>query len=154
MRLAEALMERGDLQKRIEQLRARIAANARYQEGEEPGEDAAALLLEAIAAVDALGVLVARINATNAITRGASDLTVTDLLASRDTLRMQHSLLTSAADAATGASGFRQLRSELRTVSALPAGELRLRADEVAKRLREVDSEIQRINWEADLLGE
>ena len=47
MKLAEALTARADLQRRIEQLRARITANARYQEGEEPAEDAAALLGEA-----------------------------------------------------------------------------------------------------------
>ncbi|WP_218683388.1 DIP1984 family protein, partial [Microbacterium sp. BF1] len=66
MKLAEALTARADLQRRIEQLRARIVANARYQEGEEPAEDAAALIVEADAALTQLRDLIRRINATNA----------------------------------------------------------------------------------------
>ena len=153
MQLAEALIERADLQKRVEQLRSRIAANARYQEGEEPDEDAAALLAEAEQAVDALEVLVARINATNASTVLASGDTVTALLARRDALRLRHSLVTGAADAtAGGGGGYRQLRSELRTFAALPTAELRGRADLLAKELRELDATIQRSNWEVALL--
>jgi hypothetical protein len=43
MKLAEGLALRADAMRRVEQLRARIAASARYQEGEEPPEDASAL---------------------------------------------------------------------------------------------------------------
>src|SRR5690606_7278162 len=64
MRLAEALAERAEIQRRIEQLRFRITGNARYQEGEEPAEDAAALLAEADAALEELRDLIRRINAT------------------------------------------------------------------------------------------
>ena len=39
MKLAEALQERADLNRRIEQLRARIQTNALVQEGEKPAED-------------------------------------------------------------------------------------------------------------------
>ncbi|OJU40959.1 MAG: hypothetical protein BGN97_08130 [Microbacterium sp. 69-10] len=152
MKLAEALAARADLQRRIEQLRSRIADNARYQEGEEPAEDASALLIEADAALDRLRELIRRINATNGrVTVG--DGTMTDALAARDVLRMRHSLLTDAASAASGSGqGFmRQMRSELRQFSALPVGELRSRADDVAKELRELDSSIQQANWGNDL---
>ena len=44
MKLAEALALRADAAQRAEQLRARVTASARYQEGETPAEDAAALL--------------------------------------------------------------------------------------------------------------
>jgi len=37
-------------------------------------------------------------------------------------------------------------------VSALPVAELRREADDLARQLREVDTLIQRTNWEADLL--
>ncbi|MDT0156244.1 DIP1984 family protein [Microbacterium sp. ARD32] len=150
MRLAEALAVRADLQRRIEQLRARISDNARYQEGEEPAEDASALLVEADAALDRLRELIQRINATN--TRVAvGDGTMTDALAARDVLRMRHSLLTDAAAAASGQGFLRQMRSELRQFSALPVGELRSRADEAARELRELDSSIQQANWGNDL---
>lgn len=153
MQLAEALIERADLQKRIEQLRGRIAANARYQEGEEPDEDARELLAEAERSIDALEVLLARINATNASTTVASGQTVTALLARRDALRLRHALVTGAADATAGTSGgYRQLRSELRTFAALPTAELRSRADALAKEIRELDAVVQRTNWEVTLV--
>ncbi|MCK2035778.1 DIP1984 family protein [Microbacterium sp. SSW1-49] len=153
MKLAEALTARADLQRRIEQLRARITANARYQEGEEPAEDAAALIVEADAALEQLRQLIRRINATNARLDLGADGTMTDALAARDVLRLQHSLLVDAAAAASGANDqfLRQMRSELRQVSALPVGALRARADRVAQELRELDNRIQQANWSNDL---
>src|SRR5579875_1608696 len=52
VKLAEALSLRASALRRIEQLRARIASSARYQEGEEPAEDAAALLAEVDGVLD------------------------------------------------------------------------------------------------------
>lgn len=153
MRLAEALAARADLQRRIEQLRARITASARYQEGEEPAEDAAALLVEAEAAFGQLRDLIRRINKTNARLELGEDGTMTDALASRDVLRLQHSVLTDAAAAASGANqvGLRQMRSELRQVAALPVAPLRAAADGVAQRLRDLDNRIQQANWIHDV---
>lgn len=153
MKLAEALTARADLQRRIEQLRARIVANARYQEGEEPAEDAAALIVEADAALTELRDLIRRINATNARLDLGADGTMTDALAARDVLRLRHSLLTDAAAAASGSGDqfLRQMRSELRQVSALPVAQLRSQADAVAQELRELDNRIQQANWSNDL---
>ncbi|GAA1236511.1 hypothetical protein JOF42_001275 [Microbacterium phyllosphaerae] len=153
MKLAEALTARADLQRRIEQLRARITANARYQEGEEPAEDASALLVEADAALEQLRDLIRRINATNSRLDLGADGTMTDALAARDVLRLQHSLLADAAAAASGANDqfLRQMRSELRQISALPVADLRSRADAVAQELRELDNRIQQANWLHDL---
>lgn len=153
MKLAEALALRADAARRAEQLRARIAASARYQEGEPPAEDAAALLAEAEGVLGQLESLIRRINRTNAATPVAGG-TLTDALARRDVLRLRHGVVTNAAEAAAGdrQRGFRQLRSELKMVSALPVSELRRRADELARELREVDTLIQRTNWEVDLL--
>ena len=153
MKLAEALTARADLQRRIEQLRARITANARYQEGEEPAEDASALLIEADAALGQLRDLIRRINATNSRLDLGADGTMTDALAARDVLRLQHSLLADAAAAASGANDLflRQMRSELRQISALPVAVLRSRADAIAQELRELDNRIQQANWLHDL---
>lgn len=153
MRLAEALTARADLQRRIEQLRARIVANARYQEGEEPAEDAGTLIVDVDAALAELRGLIRRINATNSRLDLGADGTMTDALAARDVLRLQHSVLTDAAAAASGANDqfLRQMRSELRQVSALPVGQLRARADAVAQELRELDNRIQQANWSHDL---
>ncbi|MBW1638737.1 hypothetical protein G3H63_06525 [Microbacterium resistens] len=152
MRLAEALAARADLQRRIEQLRSRIATNARFQEGEEPAEDAGALLAEAEEALERLRDLIRRINATNAGLDLGADGTMTDALAARDVLRLRHALLTEAAAAASGSNGLmRHMRSELRQFPALPVAELRARADDVARELRELDTRIQQANWTNDL---
>lgn len=74
MKLAEALSLRADATRRVEQLRTRIVANARFQEGEEPTEDAAALLAEAGAVLDELEGLIRRINRTNAVTQIGPDV--------------------------------------------------------------------------------
>ncbi|HEY3505409.1 MAG TPA: DIP1984 family protein [Actinocatenispora sp.] len=155
MKLAEGLAERAAAVRRVEQLRARIVGSARYQEGETPPEDAAELLADAEQTLAQLESLIRRINATNATTRLDGDVTITDALARRDVLRLRHSLITAAADAAAGKDqrGLgRQLRSELLMLSALPVATLRQRADVLARDLRTVDTQIQRANWEADLV--
>lgn len=154
MKLAEALITRADLKRRIEQVQTRISANARYQEGEEPHEDALALVTEASEALDRLETIVVAINLTNASTRLADGRTMTAALARRETLRARFSLLSRSADSAQGTSGgYRQMRSELRQIAALPVTELRQQADDVARELRRLDIDIQRTNWEADLQG-
>jgi hypothetical protein len=155
MKLAEALAERADAVRRVEQLRARIVGSARYQEGEAPAEDAVQLLVEVSEVLDGLEVLIARINRTNAATT-VVDGTLTEALARRDVLRLRHAVLTAAADAAAGGDNrgmaVRQLRSELKMLSALPVAQLRGQADNLARELRDLDVQIQRTNWEADLL--
>ena len=155
MKLAEALSLRADATRRVEQLRTRIVANARFQEGEEPTEDAAALLKEARAVLDELEDLIRRINRTNAATRIGPEGTITDALARRDVLRTRHSVVTAAADAAVGRSQAgmgRQLRSELKMLAALPVAQLRAQADDLARQVRELDVRIQQSNWEFDLM--
>ncbi|BAV41482.1 DIP1984 family protein [Mycobacterium ulcerans] len=153
MKLAEALSLRANAARRVEQLRTRIVGNARYQEGEEPAEDAAALLAEVGETLDEYETLIRRINRTNAATAIGADGTLTDALARRDALRLRHYVLTAAADAAAGSNQpaySRQLRSELKMLPALPVAELRAQADELARELRELDVRIQQSNWEVE----
>ena len=155
MKLAEALALRAEAARRIEQLRGRIVDNARYQEGEEPAEDAARLLAQSSQACAELESLIRQINLTNASAQlGAG--TITDAIARRDVLKLRHGIITAAADAAAGHQrGWnRQLRTELTFISALPVAELRAQADDVARQIRELDTDIQRVNWEVDLLAE
>jgi hypothetical protein len=154
LKLAEALALRSDATKRFEQLRSRAQANARYQEGEPPAENASELVAEAERVLTELEDLIRRINRTNAATMLDAQMTVTDAIARRDVLRLRHALYTSVADAATGRSGagmVRQMRSELRYVPAVTVSDLRAAADEAARQHREIDVRIQQANWETDL---
>lgn len=147
---------RSDAQKRLEQLRDRIQASARYQEGEEPAEDAGALLREVDTVLDELEDLIRRINRTNASTEIEPGTTLTDAIARRDVLRLRRGLYARTADTASGqqhaSHGFgRQMRSELRYLSALDVPAVRRDADAAARDLRRLDNQIQQANWEVDL---
>ena len=65
MKLAEALQERADLNRRIQQLQQRLGANAIVQEKEKPIEDPKLLLAELDRCVEALEDIISRINLTN-----------------------------------------------------------------------------------------
>ncbi len=130
IKLAEALALRADATTKVEALRSRIVDNARHQEGEEPAEDASALLVDVETALGDLESLIQRINRTNAATP-LGEGTITDAIAHRDVLRLRHGVLT-AAGRNQGGYG-RQFRSELRYLSALPVAELRSRADRVTE---------------------
>ena len=64
MKLAEALQERADLNKKIEQLRSRITSNALMQEGVLPVEDPEQLLKELDECLNQLEKLIIVINKT------------------------------------------------------------------------------------------
>ena len=69
MKLAEALQERADLNRNIEQLRKRLNSNVLVQEGERTAEEPERLKRELDASVERLAYLISRINLTNSQTR-------------------------------------------------------------------------------------
>jgi hypothetical protein len=155
MKLAEALLLRADRNRSLEQLKQRIQVSARYQEGENPPEEARDLVAAASAVLDELEVLIRNINRTNSGTIMGDGRTVTDALAERDVLRLRYSMLKVSADAASGATqqvGYiRATRSELKYLRALDVKDLRQQASDVARRARELDAQIQQVNWTAEL---
>lgn len=153
MKLAEALMLRADLQRRIQQLRDRLQRNAKVQEGDTPAEDPNALIQELDAAADQLQRLIRQINHTNVRTEISDGETLTDALAERDVLRIKSSAFRDLANAAT-VQQQRYSRSEVRFVSTVDVRGIRKRADDLAKQYRELDSEIQATNWQTDLISD
>ena len=95
MKLAEALLLRADLKKKLLSLRERIGRNAMVQEGEVPKEKVEDLLAEATSALQEQQALVRRINAANETAKLSDGRLLADVLAQRETLVAQHSLLTS-----------------------------------------------------------
>lgn len=69
MKLAEALQERADINKKISELKRRLENCLLVQEGEEPAEDPMVLLNELDSATDRLEKLMASINETNCNTK-------------------------------------------------------------------------------------
>ena len=88
MKLAEALQERADLNRRIEQLRYRLNNNVLVQEGEKPLEDPAALLEELESSLARLEWLISHINLTNCAIK-VEGRSLTELIARRDVLSLR-----------------------------------------------------------------
>ena len=68
MKLAEALQERADLNRKIEQLQDRLNNNVLVQEGEQTAEDPKKLKYELDSSILRLADLIAHINQTNCTT--------------------------------------------------------------------------------------
>lgn len=149
MKLAEALLLRADLQKRIEQIESRLLKNAKVQEGETPAEDPQALLAELSDLVRQLETLMRRINETNAALTDAGE-TMTALLARRDCLRLYVQALRRFCAEASG-TVMRGTRSEVVVRSAVDVRRLQKTIDDTSKELRELDLRIQGLNWTAEL---
>jgi len=151
MRIGEALARRADLQKRIAQLGVRLQASGVTQEGDVPPEEPDRLLAELDELTAELERLITAINLTNAAGRLASGMSVTAALARRDVLTTRQAVLRSAVDSVTQTQA-RYSRSEIRLTRRIDVAALRREIDDLARRRRELDIEIQEYNWTADLL--
>ena len=149
MKLAEALILRSDLQKRLEQLRQRLADNALVQEGEQPAEDPALLLQELDSCGAQLEALMARINLANASTEKEGK-TLTELLAQRDVLTLKVSILRNLLETASRRV-MRGSHSEVKICSTVDVPALRRQLDQLSQQLRILDTSIQSVNWLVDL---
>jgi hypothetical protein len=150
MKLAEALQERSDLNRRIEQLRHRLMMNATVQEGEKPAEDPTELITELDACVVRLEELMSRINRTNSETR-VEGRTLTELIAKRDALTVK---LNAYRDLVSNASNVvsRATRSEIKILPAVNVKKLQKQVDDMSRDLRLTDNAIQQANWTSELL--
>ena len=150
MKLANALSERADVQKRLQQLAVRMNNNAKVQEGQKPAEDPAALLKELDALCARMEKLVAAINLTNSRTV-ADGVTLTELLSRRDALKQRMSILRSFLDTASSKID-RYSRSEIVIESTVSVAKLQKQVDALSKELRELDEKSQELNWTTVLI--
>ena len=139
MKLAEALQERADLNRRIEQLRNRLENSALVQEGARPAEAPEVLLEE----------LMVRINLTNSRTM-VDGLTLTELIAKKDCLSLKISVYRDLLQQA-GQTTRRATRSEIKILSTVDVAQLQKDTDRMAQRLRLLDNKLQQTNWSTEL---
>ena len=149
MKLAEALQERADLNRRIDELRRRLGNSILVQEGETPAEDPAALLTELDGAAARLETLMAQINLTNCRTR-AGGRTLTELIARKDALQLRLSAYRDLVYTA-GQSTSRARGTEIKVKAVLKAAELQKEVDRMAKEARQLDNLLQETNWKTSL---
>ena len=150
MKLATALSERADLQRRISELSVRLNNNAKVQEGEKPSEEPKELLKELDECLNRLEELVARINKTNNETT-SGDRTLTDLLAKRDSLKERIRIMRDFLNASSEKVS-RYSKTEIRVYSTVPVSDLQKEVDSYSRQLRETDELIQGLNWTTELM--
>jgi hypothetical protein len=151
MKLAEALAERSDLQKRPEEIRSRLEGSVRIQEGEDPAEYPDEQLAEADRLYVRLLELISAINRTNSRAAFDNERTISDAIAERDILGKRRDFLAGIVSSASSRWD-RYSKSEARYVKTVSARTLRSEADQLAKRYRELDLRIQELNWKTEMI--
>jgi hypothetical protein len=151
MKLAEALILRSDLKKRIEELRERLRRNARVQEGDEPAERPELLLDEFERSALEWEGLIRRVSATNSTVMFDNDHLISDAIARRDGLDLRIRVLREVIAEACDPVWLRR-HSEIRVVTLLDAATLQRQLEELGRQRRELETQLQRVNWRAELV--
>ncbi|MDO5435715.1 MAG: DIP1984 family protein [Clostridia bacterium] len=149
MKLAEALQERADLQRNIENLRERLENVMLVQEGEKPVEDPAELLTNLEEAVSRLEYLIAAINHTNDSTV-IREMTLTQIIAKKDTLNLKLSVYKGLV-AEAGCNTNRARGTEIKVLPTVNVALMQKKADGIAKEIRLLDNLLQETNWTCEL---
>lgn len=152
MKLSEALVLRSDVQKRIEQIRARLQASVLVQEGSQPPESPQELFAELDRLVTQLADLIGRINRTNFNATLEGGETLTNALARRDALKVHMGVLQTVVNQTATQQVNRFTRSELRILPTVDIAALRRQQDTLSQQYRVLDLAIQQTNWTTELV--
>lgn len=151
MKLAEALLIRSDMQKKLAQLKGRIRNNVKVQDGDIPSENPNELMIDASQLITELSALIERIHRTNAIAKTDKGQSMLTLLVERDTLEMHHKLLIDAIEATQNETD-RYSHREIKWHVRVSVASLQKQADDIAMKLRKINIVIQSNNWQIDLV--
>ena len=150
MKLAEALQERADINRKIEQLKSRLNNNVLVQAGEQPAEDPEKLKQELDAAISRLSYIISRINLTNS--RVLIDgQTLTELIAKKDVLSLKISAYKDIVFTASQ-TAYRARNTEIKIRSAITVTDWQSETDAMSKELRLLDNKLQAVNWSTELM--
>lgn len=145
MKLAEALLLRADLNKKVVQLTARITPQMTVRTGKTTQEDPVKLLAQLRNAISELEAVIVKINKTNVFTYLSDGRTLMEALARRDALKTQAEKLRVIRQAATVSSHSYDIKASIKISS------LQSEIDQTGRAFRELDTEIQGLNWTTDL---
>jgi DNA repair ATPase RecN len=153
MKLAEALIERAELQRQNRTILHHIEENVRLPEDEEPTAAVEKLMRQYEANMHRLSELIRRINKTNCMTEMAGG-TITDAIARRDCLASNISAYTDIYENVTSHAHdrFRDGETRVKYVRHLNSDELKDKIDGLSKEFRLLDTELQGKNWTTELM--
>ena len=152
MKIAEALILRADIQKRIAQLRTRLNNNAKVQENEEPAENPELLLTELENLILQLNDLIVKINRTNTLSK-IDGISLVELIAKKDTLSQKSGILREFIEIASQKVDLYST-TEIKVFSTVNVSEQQKKLDKLSKEIRETDTKLQQANWTIDLVEE
>lgn len=151
MKLAEALINRKELESKREDLANRIFNNVNGQEGETPNEDPNELIRELKETNKEFIEIVQRINRTNNRVEIKEGFTISDALVKREGLLKLVEKLRTISEQGT-ISVNRYSLSEIKYVTYVDIKEMQREIDQYSKEARELDVLIQQSNWTVDLI--
>ncbi|WP_066805083.1 DIP1984 family protein [Moraxella oblonga] len=151
MKLAEALLLRADLQKKLASLKSRLAENVKVQEGDDPDELPDELLITANQIIGELYVLIEKIHKTNSSAILENGKSLLSVLNERDELVERHKLLLSAIESSKTESDRYSYR-EIKWQKQINVKALQKQADDIAIKLRHSNIAIQSANWQIELV--
>ena len=147
MKLAEGLLLRADLMKKIEHLVNRIRPVLIVADDKQPQEDPVKLLAQLRKANQDLESIVVKINRTNNETFIGDGVTVMEALAKRDALKLLSEKLRNIRQGAqinnSGSYG--------KQIATVDIKALQIEIDQTGRAFREIDSKVQEINWLTEL---
>ena len=152
MKIAEALILRADIQKRIAQLKTRLNNNAKVQENEEPAENPELLLTELENLISQLNDLIVKINRTNTLSK-VDGISLVELIAKKDTLSQKAGILREFIEIASQKVDLYST-TEIKVFSTVNVPEQQKKLDKLSKEIRETDTKLQQANWTIDLVEE
>ena len=152
MKIAEALILRADIQKRIAQLKTRLNNNAKVQENEEPTENPELLLIELNSLISQLNDLIIKINRTNTLSK-IDGISLVELIAKKDTLSQKAGILREFIEIASQKINLYST-TEIKVFSTINVPAQQKQLDKLSKEIRETDTKLQQANWTIDLIEE
>ncbi len=150
MKIAEALQERKDLQRKIQQLSSRISSSALVQEGETPLENPQNLIEELNKSVDRLNYLIKAINITNG-SISVNGKRIIEIISELSTLKIKLDIYRTIANEASRINE-RVSGTEIKLVCAISVEDLRKQIDAMEEQYRTLDNTLQQSNWLYDLI--
>jgi len=150
MKLGEALLQRSDIQKRLNSIKSRLVQNATVQEGDDPHEAPDALLKQLRTLLRKFVQLVGQINRANLANQLVDGTPLTDALAHRDALLLEHAILNKFLGSASERES-RYSHSEIRLLPTVNVTAEYKKLEKVAREIRELNTRLQEANWRVEV---
>lgn len=151
MKLAEALIQKKDLEVEIANLQSRLLENVKVQEGTQPFEKPELTLDKIKNTLSQLEDITIKIHKTNNIIKADADNNINELISKRDIVKLRHKVYSAAYKELFTRDRY-ATRSDIKYTVTADINNLLKYISDAAKEFRVLDTKIQSINWSTDLL--